>query len=314
MISIPKLKKGDAVAIVASARKISKEEIQTAVNLLESWDLNVIIGKTIGAEEHQFAGSDALRVSDLQHQLDNPDIKAIWCARGGYGTVRIIDQLDFSEFKKNPKWIVGYSDVTVLHSHLHNMGFETLHAPMPIVIGKQSEEAISALKAALFGENYTINYDSRDSRSRPGIGFGQLVGGNLSMLYSLCGSPSAIDTKGKILFIEDLDEYLYHIDRMMQNLKRNGYFEQLSGLIVGGMNGMRDNTVAFGFNSDNPYGKTAKEIIAEVVSEYGFPVCYDFPAGHTNDNRALVLGRNVILEFDKQVKLIFASAENSKEG
>lgn len=307
MNTISNLQKGDHVALVSTARKITIEEIQPAIDLLESWGLIPVIGKTIGVEEHQFAGSDTFRVSDLQNQLDNPNIKAIWCARGGYGTVRIIDQLDFSEFKKNPKWIVGFSDVTVLHSHLHTLGFETLHAPMPIVIGKQSEEAISALKAALFGENYTINYSSRDSRSRPGIGFGQLVGGNLSMLYSLCGSPSAIDTKGKILFIEDLDEYLYHIDRMMQNLKRNGYFEQLEGLIVGGMDEMRDNTVAFGFKSDNPYGKTAKEIIADVVSAYSFPVCYDFPAGHTNDNRALFMGRKVRLEVGEQIKLDFDS-------
>lgn len=303
MNTIPNLQKGDRVALVSTARKITIEEIQPAIDLLKSWGLIPVIGKTIGAEEHQFAGSDTFRVSELQEMLDNPEIKAVWCARGGYGTVRIIDQLDFSNFKKNPKWIVGFSDVTVLHSHLHTLGFETLHAPMPIAIGKQSEEAISALKRAFFGENLSFNYHTRDLLSRPGIGVGELVGGNLSMLYSLCGSPSAIDTKGKILFIEDLDEYLYHIDRMMQNLKRNGYFEQLEGLIVGGMDGMRDNTVVFGFKSDNPYGKTAKEIIADVVSAYSFPVCYDFPAGHTNDNRALVLGRNVILEVGEQISL-----------
>lgn len=307
MISIPKLNKGDTVAIVATARKISMEEIQTAVNLLESWDLNVIIGKTIGAEAHQFAGSDAFRVSDFQKMLDDPNIKAIWCARGGYGTVRIIDQLDFSAFKKHPKWIFGYSDVTVLHSHLHNLGFESLHAPMPVDIGKQSEAAVSSLKRALFGEKFTVNYDSQDAQSRQGFVKGQLVGGSLSMLYSLCGSPSAINTKGKILFIEDLDEYLYHIDRMMQNLKRNGYFEQLSGLIVGGMKEMRDNTVAFGFKNDNPYGKTAKEIIAEVVSDYYFPVCYDFPAGHTNENHALILGREISLEVGHQIALSFTN-------
>ncbi|MEX0996823.1 MAG: LD-carboxypeptidase, partial [Flavobacteriaceae bacterium] len=295
MISIPKLKKGDAVTIVSTARKISKDEIQPAIDLLKSWGLIPVLGKTIGAEENQFAGSDTFRESDFQSMLDNPEIKAIWCARGGYGTVRILDRLDFSEYKKSPKWIVGYSDVTVLHSHLHNLGYETLHAPMPVDVAKQSDEAVSCLKKTLFGEELTINYDSRDTRSRPGIGVGQLVGGNLSILYSLCGSASAIDTKGKILFIEDLDEYLYHIDRMMQNLKRNGYFEELAGLIVGGMDDMRDNTKAFGFKTDNPFGKTAKEIIDEVVSDYDFPVCFDFPAGHTNDNRALILGREVEL-------------------
>lgn len=307
MISIPKLNKGDTVAIVATARKISMEEIQTAVNLLESWDLNVAIGKTIGVESHQFAGSDAFRVSDFQEMLDDPNIKAIWCARGGYGTVRIIDQLDFTAFKKHPKWIVGYSDVTVLHSHLHNLGFESLHAPMPVDIGKQSESAVSSLKKAMFGEKFRINYDSQEALTRQGFGKGQLVGGNLSMLYSLCGSPSAINTKGKILFIEDLDEYLYHIDRMMQNLKRNGYFENLKGLIVGGMNDMRDHTEAFGFKSENPYGKTAKEIIAEVVSDYDFPVCYDFPAGHIKGNHALILGREISLEVGRQIALSFTN-------
>lgn len=305
MNTIPKLQKGDRVAIVSTARKISTLEIQSAIDLLNSWGLKPVIGKTIDAAENQFAGSDELRISDFQMMLDNMDVKAIWCARGGYGTVRIIDQLDFTTFKKHPKWIVGYSDVTVLHSHLHNMGFESLHAPMPIDIEKQSEEAVSSLKKALFGANYSINYDSRDSRSKPGIGVGQLVGGNLSILYSLCGSASAIDTKGKVLFIEDLDEYLYHIDRMMQNLKRNGYFEELSGLIVGGMDGMRDNTLAFGFKSDNPFGKTAKEIIADAVAEYDFPVCYDFPAGHTNDNWALILGRKVRLEVADIVELTY---------
>tara|TARA_R110002072_G_scaffold260722_14_gene419340 strand:- start:25135 stop:26052 length:918 start_codon:yes stop_codon:yes gene_type:complete len=303
MISIPKLKRGDALAIVSTARKISKAEIQPAIDLLESWGLKTVIGETIGAEENQFAGNDSFRASDLQQMLDSPNIKAIWCARGGYGTVRIIDNLDFTSFKKYPKWIVGYSDVIVLHSHLHKLGFESLHAPMPIDIEKQSKEAVSCLKRALFNEAFTIQYDSLDSLSRPGIGVGQLVGGNLSILYSLCGSASAIDTKGKVLFIEDLDEYLYHIDRMMQNLKRNGYFNQLAGLIVGGIDDMRDNTKAFGFKTDNPYGKTAKEIIAEAVAQYDFPVCFDFPAGHTNDNRALVLGRNVTLEVGEQISL-----------
>ncbi len=307
MISIPKLKKGDSVAIVSTARKISKVDLQPAIDLLESWGLNPVLGKTIGAEENQFAGSDAFRVSDFQQMLDNQTIKAIWCARGGYGSVRIIDRLDFTKFKKHPKWIVGYSDVTVLHNHLHNLGFESLHAPMPVDIEKQSEEAVSCLKKVLFGVNYTINYDLRDSGSRPGIGVGQLVGGNLSILYSLCGSPSTINTKGKILLIEDLDEYLYHIDRMMQNLKRNGFFNELSGLIVGGMNEMRDNTKAFGFKSDNPYGKTAKEIISDIVSDCDFPVCFDFPAGHTNDNRALILGRKVRLEVGDFVKLTYIS-------
>lgn len=290
------LKKGDQVAIVSTARKISLKEIEPAIALLKSWGLKAVVGKTIGASENQFAGSDDLRISDFQMMLDNPEIKAIWCARGGYGTVRIIDHLNFIAFKKHPKWIVGFSDVTVFHSHIHKLGFETLHSPMPIDIEKQSQEAISCLRKALFGEDYEIFYNTQNSMSKPGIAEGQLVGGNLSMLYSLCGSPSAIDTDGKILFIEDLDEYLYHIDRMLQNLKRNGMLQNLSGLIVGGMDAMRDNTKAYGFKTDNPFGKTANEIIAEAVTEYDFPVCFDFPAGHHTNNRTLFFGREVKLE------------------
>jgi len=282
------LKKGDKVAIVSTARKVSLEELQPALQLLKSWQLEAIIGKTIGAEEHQFSGNDALRAEDFQCMLNNPEIKAIWCARGGYGTVRIIDLLDFNEFKKHPKWIIGYSDVTVLHSHLHVLGFESLHAQMPVDINNKSEATIETLRQALFGEEYVIGCVAKDAQTKVGISRGQLVGGNLSILYSLCGSPSAIDTKGKILFIEDLDEYLYHIDRMLQNLKRNGYFENLAGFIVGGMAKMNDNTI--------PFGKTAEEIIAETVSGYNFPVCFGFPAGHMEDNQAIILGREVVLE------------------
>jgi muramoyltetrapeptide carboxypeptidase len=235
------LKKGNLVAIVSTARKISIGEIEPAIALLESWGLKAVVGKTIGATHNQFAGNDTLRISDFQMMLDNPDIKAIWCARGGYGTIRIVDQLDFKGFVKHPKWIVGYSDVTVLHSHIHNLGFETIHAEMAMEITKKSGLTRSSLRNALFGKLHIIKQEPQDTSNRKGSAKGLLTGGNLSVLYSLCGSPSAIDPQGKILFIEDLDEYLYHLDRMMQNLKRNGYFEQLAGLIVGGMSAMRTN-------------------------------------------------------------------------
>lgn len=303
MISPPFLIKGDKIAIVATARKISVEAVQSAVSLLELWGFQAVLGKTIGAEENQFAGNDALRAEDFQTMLDNPEIKAIWCACGGYGTVRIIDKLDFSQFQKQPKWIMGYSDITVLHSHIHNLGFSTIHAPMPVDIAGQSAEAVQSLKKVLFGEKleYII---SADRKNRLGIAKGRLVGGNLSVLYSLCGSPSAVSTKGKIIFLEDLDEYLYHIDRMMQNLKRGGFFNDAAGLIVGGMSAMRDNTKAFGFAKDNPFGKTAEMIISETVDEYGFPVCFDFPAGHTKDNRALVMGNEIVLEVNENKVVI----------
>ena len=295
MIQPTYLQKNDTVAIVSTARKISLKEIQPAIKLLKNWGLKVVIGNTIGFEENQFAGTDAQRISDFQKMLDDPKIKAIWCARGGYGTVRIIDSLDFTEFKKNPKWIIGYSDITVFHNHIHNFGIETLHATMPINVSENSEKSLTSLKKGLFSN--TISYEISSSKdSKTGSYSGFLVGGNLSILYSLLGSNSSINTDGKILFIEDLDEYLYHIDRMLMNLKRNGYFNNLKGLIVGGMSDMNDNAI--------PFGKTAKEIILDVVSEFDFPVVFDFPAGHINDNRALILGRKVSLEVEKEKTIL----------
>ena len=284
------LQKGDAVAIVSTARKVSKKELIPALAILKNWKLNVVIGTSIEAEEHQFAGNDNLRASDFQEMLDNPKIKAIWCARGGYGTIRMIDLLDFSNFKNNPKWIIGYSDVTVLHSHLHQLGFETLHAQMPASIKTKTAACVQSLKSALFGNNTTITIPSEVSNVT-GNAKGLLVGGNLSILYSLCGSSSSISTKGKILFIEDLDEYLYHIDRMLQNLKRNGMLDQLEGLIIGGMTKMNDN--------DIPFGQSAEEIILSICDDYNYPIVFNFPAGHIKDNRALILGRKAELIISK---------------
>ncbi|MDG1790392.1 MAG: LD-carboxypeptidase [Flavobacteriaceae bacterium] len=284
------LQKGDTVAIVSTARKVSKKELIPALAILKNWKLNVVIGNSIEAEEHQFAGNDKLRASDFQEMLDNPKIKAIWCARGGYGSVRMVDLLDFSNFKNNPKWIIGYSDVTVLHSHLHQLGFETLHAQMPVSIETKTAACVQTLKNSLFGNNTTITIPSEVSNVT-GNAKGVLVGGNLSMLYSLCGSSSSISTKGKILFIEDLDEYLYHIDRMLQNLKRNGMLDQLEGLIIGGMTQMHDN--------DIPFGQSSEEIILSICNDYNYPIVFNFPAGHIKDNRALILGRKAELIISK---------------
>ena len=284
------LQKGDTVAIVSTARKVSKKELIPALAILKNWKLNVVIGTSIEAEEHQFAGNDKLRASDFQEMLDNPKIKAIWCARGGYGSVRMVDLLDFSNFKNNPKWIIGYSDVTVLHSHLHQLGFETLHAQMPVSIETKTAACVQSLKNSLFGNNTTITIPS-EVYNVTGNAKGVLVGGNLSMLYSLCGSSSSISTKGKILFIEDLDEYLYHIDRMLQNLKRNGMLDQLEGLIIGGMTQMHDN--------DIPFGQSSEEIILSICMDYNYPIVFNFPAGHIKDNRALILGRKAELIISK---------------
>lgn len=290
MIHPSYLHKEDTVAIVSTARKISSDKIIPAIKLLEKWGLNVIIGETIGSEENQFAASDEKRIADFQQMLDNPKVKAIWCARGGYGTVRIVDKLDFSAFKKHPKWIVGYSDITVLHNHIHNLGVETLHATMPINLENNSKNALATLQKSLFGKNLSYEIPA-DEKNKSGNASGELVGGNLSVLYSLLGSKSTLKTAGKILFMEDLDEYLYHIDRMCINLKRNGYFDNLKGLVVGGMSDMHDNEI--------PFGKTAEEIILDCVSEYDFPVVFNFPAGHLDDNQALILGRKVTLEVGK---------------
>ena len=307
MITPNKLQKGDTVAIVSTARKISKEELTPALKLLEKWGLKAVLGKTIDTEENQFAGSDELRASDFQQMLDDPKIKAIWCARGGYGTVRIIDKLDFSAFKKTPKWIVGYSDVTVLHSQIHNFGIETLHAQMCLEIQNKTEEARESIRKVLFGEAYSIEIKRTDSFAPLGILKGELIGGNLSVLYSLCGSTSEMKTDGKILFIEDLDEMLYHVDRMMMNLKRSGYLKNLNALIIGGMTEMKDNKVYF--------GKTAEEIIADLVKEYNYPVILNFPAGHIADNRALILGREVEINVQSStINIQFSTSRKSYIG
>ncbi len=289
------IKEGDKIAIVSTARKIDIKEIEDALYILKQWKLVPVVGATIGLTNHQFAGTDEERRSDFQKMLDDQEIKAIWCARGGYGTVRIIDDIDFSQFRKHPKWIIGYSDITVLHSHLHNLGFCSLHAPMPVDIHKGTRESIDTLRDAIFGRNITYTV-SPSKKNIPGICTGQLIGGNLSMLYSMCGSGSSLNTSGKILCIEDLDEYLYHIDRMLQNLKRNRYFEGLSGLIVGGMTKMHDNNI--------PFGKKPKQIILDIVKEYGFPVVFKFPMGHIEDNQTLIFGAQASLQITKnEVKL-----------
>ena len=295
MITPPYLQKGDTVAILATARKHIVKSMQPTIDLLESWGLHVVVGESIGLEENQLAGNDEQRAADLQEQLDNPNIKAIWCARGGYGTVRVVDLIDFTQFKKSPKWLVGFSDVTVLHNHLNTMGYKSIHGIMPISLAKASKEAIESLRLSLFGQPLQYAIDPHPM-NRLGKATGELVGGNLSILYSVLGSPSAIDCTDKILYIEDLDEYLYHIDRMMMNLKRNGCLESLKGIIVGSMTDMKDN--------DIPWGKNALEIVQDVTKQYNIPVIFNFPAGHIHDNRALILGNNVTIEVTENCSTV----------
>ncbi len=297
MIIPPKLKKGDTIGIVSTARKISLAELKPAIKIIESWGLQIKLGANLFEEDNQFSGTILQRTSDLQTIIDDDSIKAILCARGGYGTVQIVDQIDFSKLIKNPKWIIGYSDVTVLHSHLNTLGVATMHATMPVNFLTNTKQALESMKNTLFGNTSIIECDTHPF-NKLGIAEGEIVGGNLSILYSLLGSNSDINTAGKILFIEDLDEYLYHIDRMMMNLKRNGKFEKLRAMIVGGMNDMNDNEI--------PFGKSTEEIILEHTKEFDFPICFGFPAGHLDDNRTILLGGKSKVQIAAK-KVIFSN-------
>lgn len=273
---------GSKVALVAPARKISYEEISFAIDYIKERGFIPIYDERLFQTHNQFAGNDEERASVMQYYLDASDIDAILCVRGGYGTVRIIDRLNFDKFMQSPKWIVGYSDVTVLHCKLHSLGVESLHATMPINFPSNTKKSLDTLFDALIGKE--ITYDYQDSpHNIKGDAEGIIVGGNLSVLYSLLGSDIFPDTKDKILFIEDLDEYLYHIDRMMMAFERAGVLDNIKGLVVGGMTGMHDNAV--------PFGMSAEDIILEKVADKNIPVTFNFPAGHFEDNQALILGR-----------------------
>ncbi|MCK4569594.1 MAG: LD-carboxypeptidase [Bacteroidales bacterium] len=295
----PDLKPGDKIGIVAPARKVSREEMAPAIAILGQWGYETVEGQHLYGDYYQFSGNDEERATDFQAMLDDDSVKAIFCARGGYGSVRIIDRLDFTRFQEKPKWIVGYSDITVFHSHIYrHFGIQTLHAAMPINFPHELDMNISlqSLKDVLEGGFPEYHFSSHPF-NRSGKATGILCGGNLSLLYSLSGTISDINTEGKVLFIEDLDEYLYHIDRMMMNLKRSGRLESLAGLVVGGMNDMNDNAV--------PFGKTVYEIIVEAVSDYHFPVIFNFKSGHISENLGLIIGGHVHLVAAEQCSLVF---------
>ena len=287
----PFLQPGDTIGITATARKISPAELNYAVACIEEQGYRVKLGRHLFAEDHQFAGNDAQRAADFHSMIDDAEVKAILIARGGYGTMRMVDLIDFSSLRELPKWVVGYSDVTVLHSALHQLNIPSLHATMPINFDKHREATMSLFQW-LSGNELSVQYEYNQSVNAPlfkeGTVTAPVVGGNLSLLYALQGSKTAIQTAGKILFIEDLDEYLYHIDRMMLSLKRSGMLDNLAGLIVGGMTDMKDNAV--------PFGRTAEQIIAHYLPDASIPVCYDFPAGHVTFNHAVPLGVTAQLE------------------
>lgn len=278
----PRLQKGDLIALASPARSITPQEIEAAKKIIEDSGFRCRIDPEVYAVENQYAGKDSLRAGHFQRLINDTAVKAILCSRGGYGSLRIVDMIDFSAFRRRPKWIVGYSDITVLHAQLQYMGFESLHATMPVNFTSNTSKSIQSMFDSLQGKREAIEI-SPHPFNRQGLAEGLLMGGNLSMLYSLVGSQSFPKTKANILFIEDLDEYLYHIDRMMLSLKRTGMLAGLAALIVGGMTGMNDNNV--------PFGKKAEEIIQEHVADYDFPLCFGLPAGHIDDNLALVMGR-----------------------
>jgi len=285
-IAPPYLKKGDKVAITCPAKKLPNP-MADAINLLQSWGLEVVLGETLNLSFHQFAGDDEQRAEDLQRLIDDDSIKAIIAARGGYGTIRMIDKVDFSSITQNPKWVVGFSDITMLHTHLYNnFNLQTIHGQMPVNIPDASAKSLESLRKALFGEEIAYEFNSH-ALNRSGNAEGVLIGGNLSLLAAVAGSVSDPNYNNKILFIEDVGEYLYAIDRMIRMLDRAGKLKNLAGLIVGGFTGIKDN--------DIPFGQTVEQIVMDVVKKYDYPVCFDFPAGHIPDNRSIILGRKVSL-------------------
>lgn len=286
MINTPTyLKKGDKVAVLCPASYI-KEDLSPAFDILTSWGLELEIYPSTYAQSHQFAGDDDLRANDLQRALDDPSIKAVIAGRGGYGSVRIIDQLDFSNFVKSPKWLVGFSDITAIHSHIQRQyQIPTIHGQMVKSFLDASPASLSTLKAALFGENKDLTYASTSSAQRLGIAKGVLTGGNLAILQSILASDSDVDYTGKILFLEDVGESYYNVDRMLWTLKRAKKLDKITGLIIGGFTEMKD--------SDPAFGQTIEEIIGSKIQELDYPVAFGCPAGHIDDNRALVFGEEI---------------------
>ena len=286
----PYLSKGDTVGIVCPGGYMPAEKAQTCIETLQQWGFEVKTGSTLGARSDYFAGTDEQRLDDLQQMLDDEKIKAILCGRGGYGTGRIIDRLNFTKFRKRPKWIIGYSDITILHSHIFSrFKIASLHSPMAAAFNddEYNNEYIQSLRAVLTGKKPAINCEV-NTYNNIGTASATLVGGNLSLLAHLTGTPSDVSTTGKILFVEDVGEYIYNIDRMMYQLKRSGKFNELEGLIIGGFTEVKDTVM--------PFGKDVYEVVYDVIKEYNYPVCFRFPVGHTRENFVLKIGAQYKLQ------------------
>lgn len=280
----PYLKHGDTIGLVCPSGYMPEEKYQTCIETLTAWGFKVITGKTPGHQYHYFAGTDKERCRDLQRMMDDKKINAILCARGGYGMGRIIDQLDFSKFKHHPKWIIGFSDITVLHCHLFsNFKITSLHAPMAAAFndGEFKNQYIQSLHDALLGKKAVYKTEG-NTLDQKGEAKGIVVGGNLSLLVNVIGTASDINTKNKILFIEEVGEYIYGVDRMMYQLKRSGKLDGLKGLIIGRFSDMKDTTI--------PFGETVEKAIKDMVKKYNYPVCFDFPVSHDKENYALKVG------------------------
>lgn len=288
-LTVPGITPGDKIAIVAPAKSIEAEHVLYARDFLQKKGFEVQLGKHCLGAHHYFSGTLTERLEDFQTALDDPEIKAILCARGGYGCVQLVDNLQWAAMLRSPKWIIGYSDITVFHSRLHMLGIKSIHGTVPLNFQKNTDAALTTLLAALTNTSYTIECGT-NSFNKTGIAEGMLVGGNLSILYSLLGTNDQLDYSGTILFIEDLAEQLYSLDRMFYALSKAGVLDKIRGLIVGGMTDMKDTAVSF--------GQSIEEIILSHFHYRKIPIAFDFPAGHIDDNRALRLGETVILDVN----------------
>lgn len=297
------LRIGDRIRIVAPAGKVAKEKVMPGIELLQEAGYEVLIGNHIFDRHFQFAGTDAHRLSDFQEALNDPHTRVIICARGGYGSVHLVEKIDFSPLLTHPKWIVGFSDITLIHALLNKLQIASVHGAMPAFYldnKKPTKSFYSLLDALSYGRSQVEMQPVEFNRL--GSCQGELVGGNLSLIYSLQGTPWQLDTRGKILFLEDVAEYLYHLDRMMHNLRLSGVLKNLAGLVLGGFTDMKDN--------ESPFGKSTYEIIYEAVKDYDYPVCFDFPGGHIPKNLSLIMGAMYSLEVGRACSLKRISHES----
>jgi muramoyltetrapeptide carboxypeptidase len=297
MISPKPLQPGDKIGIVATARKVTEENVEKAIAVFKEWGLNVVLSPLLYSKDHSYlAGTDEQRIAAIQQFLDDPSISAIICARGGYGTTRIIDVVDFREFKKYPKWVVGFSDITSLHLKLSSLGYESIHGTMPVLFSKpDSVSSVSHLKEALFGATLELTA-TPNNYNNTGEGNGIALGGNLSLLTDSLGTNYEPETKGKILIIEEVDEYLYKIDRMMVQLKRSGKLDHLSGLVIGHFTDIKD--------TDLNFGESFEEIIRFHTKDFSYPIGFNFPIGHQNPNFSWIEGRKVLLTVSESGSIL----------